>query len=877
MFSYQRNFFEETQVVTREFFWSLFDDATARYRVQRHREVKARLGEWQQLLTDEDFQAFDRDQSVQRDLKKRAAYLKLSDEDRVKAWCQWLKRSLPGLMFMGYFDVTTNSKGRQGRWRCKRGARLSGLVVLDVDHLKDDPRQVFDSWTAEQRQDMVFCMKSPGGEGLKVVFKAHPEWGNLADNIIEKALQLGQQPDLSGIDISRTCFVSLKEDIFFIDEQELFSYENPEFVETWRDTYRAGGTVYPAYHDKNDYHRTGAAAVHRAVAADAHGPADGKTVREGETTGVADAVADTLSYGAWTGTCRELMEEIYREVGLPGSQPEGMPRLSRHTESLARAYDLLVMTGRNKQRVEQLLLAQPWVQAIVDERGEDVAKTVDDADALVGKKEREYGANIRPKRKTIDAIQRLLAAAAKDAPQAAPGTLSMREWGERLATLFDDYPCLRELCAEVQPEVYPVILFASAAFLGTLLTRTWYSYWFAPDIRRRLNYCVIIIGDPASGKSVINWIYKLLCAPLLAADKVGNDAVNRYKKERNERATSTKEQRKEALKQPDVIIRCHGSRTANGVFIEDMVKAVDIVQGEPMNLHLLTFDTELDNATIASKGGQWIDKSVFELKAFHNETDDQQYRNVDSVNGPFDVFWNFVYTGTPLSLRRKVTDRNFGSGLSTRLAVIPMPATDYKMPELVQKPRTDHARQELLKTWAFRLDGVCGELPVWPLCELIYDWQKDRTAIAEFNDDPADEMLLKRIGYYGINVAAPFIVMRHWDEWQATKTFTVDDKDKELCRLVLDVQYHCQHHFFGRMARAYFDNQKRDDLENRQRASKYDQCYEQLPETFTVQDIVSGYGVNENTAAATASRLCKNGYVERLKQGQYRKLKHSLL
>jgi predicted transcriptional regulator of viral defense system len=94
---------------------------------------------------------------------------------------------------------------------------------------------------------------------------------------------------------------------------------------------------------------------------------------------------------------------------------------------------------------------------------------------------------------------------------------------------------------------------------------------------------------------------------------------------------------------------------------------------------------------------------------------------------------------------------------------------------------------------------------------------------------------------------------------------------------VLDVQYHCQHHFFGRMARAYFDNQKRDDLENRQRASKYDQCYEQLPETFTVQDIVSGYGVTPDAAGATASRLCKNGYVERLKHGQYRKLKHSLL
>ena len=97
--------------------------------------------------------------------------------------------------------------------------------------------------------------------------------------------------------------------------------------------------------------------------------------------------------------------------------------------------------------------------------------------------------------------------------------------------------------------------------------------------------------------------------------------------------------------------------------------------------------------------------------------------------------------------------------------------------------------------------------------------------IAAFNEDKADELLLKRVAYYGICIAAPFIVMRHWDEWQATKTFTVDDKDRRLCRLVMDIQYRCQQHFFGEYARTYFDNMERDVQSNRQRASKYDQCY----------------------------------------------------
>jgi hypothetical protein len=35
----------------------------------------------------------------------------------------------------------------------------------------------------------------------------------------------------------------------------------------------------------------------------------------------------------------------------------------------------------------------------------------------------------------------------------------------------------------------------------------------------------------------------------------------------------------------------------------------------------------------------------------------------------FNVFWNFIYTGTPYALHRKVNQRNFGTGMSTRLAM----------------------------------------------------------------------------------------------------------------------------------------------------------------------------------------------------------------
>jgi hypothetical protein len=55
------------------------------------------------------------------------------------------------------------------------------------------------------------------------------------------------------------------------------------------------------------------------------------------------------------------------------------------------------------------------------------------------------------------------------------------------------------------------------------------------------------------------------------------------------------------------------------------------------------------------------------------------YSNVDSVLQDFIVTWNYIYTGTPLALKKKVNERNFGSGLATRLTCIPLPSTNFEM------------------------------------------------------------------------------------------------------------------------------------------------------------------------------------------------------
>ena len=105
--------------------------------------------------------------------------------------------------------------------------------------------------------------------------------------------------------------------------------------------------------------------------------------------------------------------------------------------------------------------------------------------------------------------------------------------------------------------------------------------------------------------------------------------------------------------------------------------------------------------------------------------------------------------------------------MSTRLAVIPLPD----------------------KGLAKRNQVVDPKIPIEPLNDETYDWQSSRMEIAEFNGDKADRTLLKRIPYYGIGISLPFILMRHWDEWQEKKTLTMDERDKRLCRLAMEIQY----------------------------------------------------------------------------------------
>ena len=748
-----------------------------------------------------------------------------------------LKRKLPAFIFQATFDETESAKGKKGRWRKQAATRLTGLVVMDIDHL-EDAYKTYEEIKAKvdfEKEGILFIYVTPSGHGLKIVFKARLEWGNLIDNQHHMAAILGVTVDESCKDASRMSFICKNLDILYLDK-ELFTYENKEFAERYDALYRDGHS---------------------------------QATDESNQTLINQTTPGNPQGATWRGyDVQSIIDQRYA-AKLPCAADS-----NRHTESLKLATDLLIMLDGDKATVQRIVEAQPWVKEIIDERNENVGQTVESAASCISQKEKKYASSL-PSKAMLTAIQEATGKSFLEITKAqTQKTVRLKdddmahwlwEWGEEIEELSEDYPIIKDIIKGLKKNQYPAALFVAGGLMMTLMTRCTYRFYHRPEELRRLNNSTLIIGDPASGKSFATRLFKLLAAPIVESDKIGKEAINAYREQMR-----TKGANKEKPKKPKVVVRIHPARTSNAQFIQDMVNAVEEINGEPMQLHMLTFDTELDNTLSLQKGGAYIDKQALQLKAFHNEEDGQAYSNVDSVFQEFYVIWNYIYTGTPIALKKMVNEQNFGSGLATRLTCIPLPSTNFEM--MSRECVVDYDSDERLKQWAEKLDRLKGELSVQKIVDELYDWTERRMEDAKENESRADEMLLKRCAYHGLNFSAPFIAMRHWDQMKQDGNywcgeFETDEVDWKLAELIVNIQYACQRHYFGAMAEAYFDNKLKDASVNLQRKQKTFEAFERLPEEFTSEDVMRCFNLGSIASGrCKISRLFRDHLIEKVRE-----------
>ena len=907
MFTFQENtHFSQSLPCTREEFWEQVKKPSTRWRIDMRRAIIAAVEASKtqgavalhNLLQNSEYQKF---LIKKQGLKKKAAkeaWEKKTDAEKLLAFAQEVKDNLPAFIFCcKEFDETETAKGGMFRHRRLADCHLNGLFMLDIDHI-ENPVEVWYKMREDKElmKSIALVHITSSSFGIRIVGVADITVGNLADNQIALAQKLGYKADESCIDATRNSFAPKEEDIIYINEELLFNYYNEEFDKKYTDEYRKKRTQ-PLFHQfgaedektTSASNKTTTETTKTTFSGDNMSP-QAEVLPEIELSKLSKLSSEKnsdLSSIKWRGyDIQSIIDQRYADK-LPCADDS-----NRHKESLKLATDLLLMLDGDKKLVQRIVEAQPWVQEIIEERDEDVAQTVESAAGCVAEKEKKYASSL-PSKAMLEAVRKVAGRtyqevvkgvnADRDEADGMSMYAQLDAWGAEIEALFDDFPLLRDVCAGLKRPQYPAAVFTAGGALMTLMTRCTYRFYHRAYVDRRLNCSLYIIGHPASNKSMADDICEILIAPIEASDKAGKAALNRYKKDTKKKAAN-----KEGKDKPQGIIRIHPSRTSNGQLIEDMLNAKETVDGKEMQLHMFTFDTELDNSIMLQSGGSWINKQAMELKAFHNEKDGQMYQNSDSPVDEFRVTWNYIYSGTPIALKKKVNEKNFGSGLSTRLTVIPMPKTNYKMIDYEEEETIDWERLERMKTWAFKLDCRAGQLPVKPLVKKLYDWTSNRMADCEEDDSEANELMLKRVPYHALNYSVPFIDMRHYGSlhqegkfWEGT--YEVDDTDWKLCELMARIQYATQQHFFGVLAEKYFDDMNNDvQISGKRHQQRSIDGYNRLPDMFTSEDVMKCFGYKENNGACMKiSRLEKEKAIVKIKEGdnagKYQKLKKMLV
>ena len=786
---------------------------------------------------------------LKKDERRTKKRMPSDDLQRVELYIKQLKSSLPAIIpTVTHFTESKDQWGRIGLWRVQSTGYLSGLDVVDGDHVPN-PEALIEEWL--KREDfknlgIVWIFITPSGEGIKVVFKAREEWGNLIDNSYQMADILGilDYCDSQTKNSDHAHFIPKMSDVKYIDWKELFTYENPDYEARYGEAYRRGESE-PTQPRWQEFERQRKEARKQTAFAETKQPA----------TAVAPNSDKPIEFSAEDEAFLKVLNEYYGTALPPHTKHDRMQTETSHW--------LCYFNDNDPQKAIKMAYRLDYVKNWHPQPGE-----VEDLCQSAAKK-KLLSRYPKALKELMDKaginLEKTVAVSKNTDPLAV---LPFDLWCDQIEGFFDVYPCLREVCEPHPRRLWPFLLFASAAMLGTCMDLTYYYFYANEGERQRLNYIIWGVGDPASGKHCLQRICDLLLAPIIAEGALADESTNGWKE-----TDAAKGQNKDHDIRPAIYNRMFGYRSSNSEFIRSMANCKEEVDGEMMGRHMVTCSSEKD--VEIGKAGSWISRSTAVLLSFHGEWDSQHYSNKQSVSGRYRVFWNQIETFCPITLPKLVNERNVNSGLDTRTCTIPMGRDDFKIMPLRRKEDSKiDAYNDTLKQWAYKLDQRRGELPLWPLVEHVHEWLDQRRAIAEFNDeDRADWLQLKRIPYHMINVSAPWIDMRHWQERESTGTYTIDATDLALADLVGDIQYRTQHFWYYELHRLYYDNQLKDAAQQRRRTNKFQECFRLLSEQFSTEQFAQTFGYANNRAAQkTLQRLEADKAIKRTMRGHYKKL-----
>ena len=766
-----------------------------------------------------------------------------------------IKDSLPGCLYQTKEVLVSQgdkkyNKGKMGRWRLQSQCVLNGLVMCDFDHVGKDPRKVYEEavkkLSSEDVKAILLVFITPGGEGLKTVSIADINY-NLVDNQknLAKKLGLAIKIDKGCKDSSRLSYIPKWDDILYINEKELFEYDNPLYDEKYGRQYREGNSQGSL--DFGDSTQgTGTTVPCKQSTDESQSLCDAEIKLDKDENGV---------YCYHGVPYKDLLAKWWE---LKGGKP-GVG--DRHQRMLELSGELRRILDNQPQNVFWLMQQTDIYEELVKEgRQQELEKMAQDVC-----KYRPRGPMSEELAKTLDSFG--IKYTKKDTVQ---NNLPYDDWADRLMLL--PLGCYEPAIAHIDNrKVKPGGVISASGMYSVLLTRCDYQNWRGD--MQRLNSLVLMEGEPASGKSLAKEQDDHIMLTMRESDKPARDAEKAYKKEKNARNTSSKAQKGEALQEPGGIIRYNVVKVSNNRFYKHAENNIETgYNGEKWFLHQYMFSTEL-LSLVNAKGG-FQEKRDIMLQAFHNERNGVDYANTDSVNDSMPMMFSGVFTCTRTSLQQFINARNIGDGMSTRMTPWVMPEEDYHTDEYRATKRDVRPAQEM-EQWGARFDQLKCEIKgVEPLVKHVYDLCSALAEEARINEDKVLNLERKRLQDKVMAVCIPQVISTQpsWEAFAKTGEVKIEQHHLDFADLMCEIINKCEDALFGQLLQDMFENEARDTQLRRvyDKTAKY---YNMLPDEFTTQDVMRTFGyASIVNASQRIKRFVNENVVEMVQRGKYRKL-----
>ena len=360
----------------------------------------------------------------------------------------------------------------------------------------------------------------------------------------------------------------------------------------------------------------------------------------------------------------------------------------------------------------------------------------------------------------------------------------------------------------------------------------------------RLNLMSVIVGPQASGKSVCKSRVDLWMKQMLEDDARAREIEDKWKQEKKRRKANEK-----APEDPCVLIRS----VPITISCSTLLRRFKNSRGHT----LFSFGEELNTLRKTNGAGSWSQKYDIYRLAFDNGRWGQDYNSDQAESGVVDVAYNWTILGTYGALAKCFQGDNVENGLSSRIIFSEMPDNAFApMPRFRGMIDRDSAA---IREAVEKLCAANGFLDTPRLRKRIANWVEEKRLEASRTWDIVKDTYRKRAAVIGFRCG---VVYRLIVEKESNACL---DFAAAMAEYVLQAQMQ----IFGNPLLT----QMGKTMEGNERRSRNKNILEELPQTFTLDDLnrLKPENTNIGTLRVMIHRWKTDGWIEKVKEGEWKK------